>query len=774
MRKFFSIASIILIFASFIACKVESEPSKDYGSIQGRAFYNNENVFNHSGIQISLISTDGLRAIDYCESRGIATNARNVQSVTMTNSNGEYVFENVLEGVYTIYASSESSTKKAIATNVVVKAREVVTPEELGLIGTGSITGKITIDGKTDDVLGLDVFIAGTSFIAKVGSDGSYEITNIPAKKGYVLCVQKGEKTLTILESVEVKVDESTDINENDFSLDDWEQDAFKWLGAFDVAPENPKLYWAYFNTKDGCSYIWNGTNWDLMIQTGSGEGSYKTVTCTAVEEGIKFTGNLLSNIVGQTAKCNIKVVDTHNGITMNRSYKIDSDTYESWEMIYPLVEKGQKYNFEVILEDQASILSSQKFNVTAIGGLGEFKVENADSYKVILSDDKKTLSRTSQEYTDNSKVLSKIIDYGTKYAVYSNNSEVTSIWDGIWRHESVYWKSTSNQECDLTSMEHWYTYEDLDLVLKGRRLGVYTETHIKIAGYTYTGTTVFSLNDYKETFFDWDDEEENKYLLLYVDPVTGDYYKDVPGTSLFYIKEELDENGNVIFSKQGAEGVIEVYGQLISYGDKIYEPTYVPKIENEDFVFSGLWNAECAYQTIEEINFPYSSTEFGAKGETIPVYLTPKNLRLGTVTFPDEFTGFASKKLNSNWYIAFFNINQSKVSVQNYNESFIEFTIHEEINEESDEMVQVVYGDHEYMESDYEFTYNITGPYDGSMNVCFWVTEYQGNLYSPYSKDGTETTATFTCKIKEQGGLLFFPTEPGVYKITMISKTMK
>lgn len=772
MKKFFRIASIFLILASFIGCKPDVEVNEKTGSIQGKAFYENENVSDYSGIQVSLISTNGLMAVDYCESRGIATNARKVEDIMFTDSEGKYNFTDVPEGVYTICASSDNSTKKAVLTNVTVTAGRTITASDLGLTATGSITGKITIDGSTDGVLGLDVFIAGTSFIAKVGSDGNYEITNIPAKKGYVLCVQKGEKTKIIAESVEVKGDESSSVGIYDISSDGWISEYIKWLGAFEIAPENPKLYWAYFSTKDGCSYIWNGTNWDLLSQSGSDNSKF--ITCTAVEEGIKFTGNLLSNIVGQTAKCNIKVVDTHNGITMNRSYKIDSDTYESWEMIYPLVEKGQKYNFEVILEDQASILSSQKFNVTAIGGLGEFKVENADSYKVILSDDKKTLSRTSQEYTDNSKVLSKIIDYGTKYAVYSNNSEVTSIWDGIWRHESVYWKSTSNQECDLTSMEHWYTYEDLDLVLKGRRLGVYTETHIKIAGYTYTGTTVFSLNDYKETFFDWDDEEENKYLLLYVDPVTGDYYKDVPGTSLFYIKEELDENGNVIFSKQGAEGVIEVYGQLISYGDKIYEPTYVPKIENEDFVFSGLWNAECAYQTIEEINFPYSSTEFGAKGETIPVYLTPKNLRLGTVTFPDEFTGFASKKLNSNWYIAFFNINQSKVSVQNYNESFIEFIIHEEINEESDEMVQVVYGDHEYMESDYEFTYNITGPYDGSMNVCFWVTEYQGNLYSPYSKDGTETTATFTCKIKEQGGLLFFPTEPGVYKITMISKTMK
>ena len=74
----FAIFVIASVFCG-VGCKpeVEIKPTeKETGTIQGKAFYSNDNVDNHSGIQITLVSTDGLRSVAYCESRGIATNAR--------------------------------------------------------------------------------------------------------------------------------------------------------------------------------------------------------------------------------------------------------------------------------------------------------------------------------------------------------------------------------------------------------------------------------------------------------------------------------------------------------------------------------------------------------------------------------------------------------------------------------------------------------------------------------------------------------------------------
>ena len=264
MKSFCRIASLFLILVSFLGCKPDVEVKVKTGSIQGRVVYDNENVKDYSGIQVTLFSTNGLMATDYCISRGISANARSVESTQITNESGEYFFENVPEGVYTIYALSNSSTKKAVATNVIVREAETVTPEVLGLTATGSIKGNISFAYTTADFLGFDVFIAGTSFISKVDNYGYFEISNIPAGTGYVLCLQKGDKTKIIEENVEVRPDESPYIWET-LELHEWETYAFEWLGSFEIAPENPKKYEAYYNSL-------------VLLNTEKGKKLYKTL----------------------------------------------------------------------------------------------------------------------------------------------------------------------------------------------------------------------------------------------------------------------------------------------------------------------------------------------------------------------------------------------------------------------------------------------------------------------------------------------------------------
>ena len=291
----FFVTSMVMLITMLTSCNPNVPIDTKTGAIKGQVKYLNENVTDYSGIQVTLSSTNGLMAITECNSRGIATNGRAITSSYVTDAGGNYTFEDVPEGVYTIYASSNSSTKKAVATNVVVKAAETVTAEVLGLTATGAIKGKVTVNGKTENVLGLDVFIAGTSYVAKVGSDGSYEITDIPAKVGYMLCVQKGEQTFAIDTNVEVKANESVEIDTYNvtYSSTGGTSDSFTWKGSFEEHPENPTLYSAYFNTTDGCSYIYNGTEWELLAQRGVNEMA-EQITCTATKDGILFTGMLL------------------------------------------------------------------------------------------------------------------------------------------------------------------------------------------------------------------------------------------------------------------------------------------------------------------------------------------------------------------------------------------------------------------------------------------------------------------------------------------------
>jgi hypothetical protein len=51
------------------------------------------------------------------------------------------------------------------------------------------------------------------------------------------------------------------------------------WKGSHTAAPENPELNWAYYNTFDGSCYIWNGDAWDLMVMgTMPSPETYNTI----------------------------------------------------------------------------------------------------------------------------------------------------------------------------------------------------------------------------------------------------------------------------------------------------------------------------------------------------------------------------------------------------------------------------------------------------------------------------------------------------------------
>lgn len=57
--------------------------------------------------------------------------------------------------------------------------------------------------------------------------------------------------------------------NENSWTLLARAGNSIYWLGAFDEAPSNPSLYWAYYNNLSGCSYIYDGTKWTLLAMKG-------------------------------------------------------------------------------------------------------------------------------------------------------------------------------------------------------------------------------------------------------------------------------------------------------------------------------------------------------------------------------------------------------------------------------------------------------------------------------------------------------------------------
>ena len=94
---------------------------------------------------VTLDKTDGLRTVAVSSSvsaRSIVNSARTLVGNAVTTSDGSYLFENLEQGTYTVYASSSNSTEKAVCTNVVVRANETSIADTLRLTATGNISAK--------------------------------------------------------------------------------------------------------------------------------------------------------------------------------------------------------------------------------------------------------------------------------------------------------------------------------------------------------------------------------------------------------------------------------------------------------------------------------------------------------------------------------------------------------------------------------------------------------------------------------------------------------
>lgn len=282
----FILFSIILIFVSCnnnfdIPSSISEGESK--GSLSGVITYQNLESDNHGGILVTLDKTDGLRTASVTravENISSVSLARSLAGNTVTAQDGSYVFNNLEAGIYTVYASSSYSKEKAVCTNVVVRAGENTVASALQLTATGSIKGKITLDDGTSGNIGFLVFIAGTSYLAITDDAGNYTISDVPAGNGYQIVAMKNNVIHLLQTDVVVNANCSTTILTNNFTSnelkatdgkDGADGTSIEWLGSFEDESEieNPQYLNAYFNMKDGCSYIYDGTKWTILSAKG-------------------------------------------------------------------------------------------------------------------------------------------------------------------------------------------------------------------------------------------------------------------------------------------------------------------------------------------------------------------------------------------------------------------------------------------------------------------------------------------------------------------------
>jgi hypothetical protein len=87
----------------------------------------------------------------------------------------------------------------------------------------------------------------------------------------------KGYYTTTWISVSDAKVTTHKSIYKGSSTKDATAQ-SISWQGSFDTAPLFPQKNWAYFNTADRCSYIYTGSEWQIMSTSGADAAGYTCV----------------------------------------------------------------------------------------------------------------------------------------------------------------------------------------------------------------------------------------------------------------------------------------------------------------------------------------------------------------------------------------------------------------------------------------------------------------------------------------------------------------
>lgn len=124
--------------------------------------------------------------------------------------------------------------------------------------------------------------------MAKTDAFGNYEISNVPVGS-YQLVIEKRDLVYIKSKNVKVNSGKETEIEDITFDYSEIEKEtsgkegtpgkdglngkdgtSVIWKGALSQAPDVPGLLWAYYNTTDGNTYLYDGDNWTLLAASSS------------------------------------------------------------------------------------------------------------------------------------------------------------------------------------------------------------------------------------------------------------------------------------------------------------------------------------------------------------------------------------------------------------------------------------------------------------------------------------------------------------------------
>lgn len=234
----------------------------------------------------------------------------NYFNTATTDKNGFFKVSGLSEGKYTVTVQKKN-TLGAIIKDIEVKENRAVTVVlDIVLTATGSISGKVSLSDTTTDLYGTFIYAEGTSFIAACDNSGDFKIENIPIGSWNIVYYHEGYASQI---NTNVSVTAAVNTPVSDIAL----QKIIKntWKGELSTPPSNPELNWAYYNTIDGKSYIWDGDSWEILAIDGDVK---KVITPAIIPGGGSYNTIQVITIYSSTDGATIRYTINDNNINEN------------------------------------------------------------------------------------------------------------------------------------------------------------------------------------------------------------------------------------------------------------------------------------------------------------------------------------------------------------------------------------------------------------------------------------------------------------------------
>ena len=238
-----------------------------------------------SGIPVYLLGVDAQVPPTANLRAATAQNIAGQLYFSMTNSTGEFTFQNVIPGNYNVVAKKDQN-HGTVRRNFNVSANASVLPTDLELLltATGDVSGQIQVPADFTSSSGIIAFLPGTSFSAFTDSEGKFSISGVPVGTYTVSFTATGLEQAKV-DNISIGAGKTTSLPLVSLSKDSSFFAGIIWKGELNAAPAEPKDNWAYYNSADKKAYIYYSGAWYILAKDGQ-NGAQGTAGISVVWKG--------------------------------------------------------------------------------------------------------------------------------------------------------------------------------------------------------------------------------------------------------------------------------------------------------------------------------------------------------------------------------------------------------------------------------------------------------------------------------------------------------